>query len=131
MKKAKAYVFGGGDSKLQPCSDGIYCLTQFSANGADHNAKYSHPCRFADLCRQPEANLTHQPHQVPQCPFDKNCENLIDPIHRSQFHHTGWPYFLIPCYNQGRCTIKTKNHLIKYSHGERVFEPTGTQSQGS
>ncbi|CAF1126012.1 unnamed protein product [Didymodactylos carnosus] len=120
---AKAILFRDPNSKFKPCPDGIYCLTQFSENGLDHNEKYSHPCRFAHQCREPEENLTHEPHQVPDCPSDRNCEDLINPIHRSQFHHTGWPYFLIPCNNQCKCKNKSKNHLIKYSHGERVNEP--------
>ena len=122
VKQAINFLRGNGSSKFEPCPDGINCLVQFSDNGSKHNAKYSHPCRFAELCRNPEENLTHHPHQVPNC-TSANCDKLIDPIHRSQFRHAGMPYFLIPCRFQDKCQTKTRAHLIKYSHGERVLEP--------
>ncbi|CAF3410048.1 unnamed protein product [Rotaria socialis] len=126
MNHVVDYVLGNHKSKLKPCPEGIHCLIQSFENGPDHNAKYSHPCRFADRCQNPEQHLTHEPHQVPDCPSDKNCANLTDPIHRSQFHHTGWPFFLIPCHSE-RCHNKTKAHLTRYSHGEKINEPGGAE----
>ena len=125
------YFVGNHDSSLKPCPDSIYCLYQFSEDGRHHNSKYSHPCRFAELCRNPEPNLTHEPRQMSDCSSDKNCPNLSDPIHRSQYSHTGLPYFLVPCRDQKRCQNKSKKHLVKYSHGERVLETSETaQSHG-
>ncbi|CAF1449120.1 unnamed protein product, partial [Rotaria sordida] len=123
---AKAFFFGDYSATLKSCPDSIYCLIQFSDDGPDHNSNYSHPCRFADQCRQPEEHLTHEPHPVPDCQFGKGCKQLNDPIHRSKYHHPGWPYFLIPCYDQKRCPNKSNQHRIKYSHGERVFETKRT-----
>lgn len=59
------FFSNNNDSSLKPCPDSIYCLKQFSKEAADHNQIYSHPCRFAEMCNQLEANLTHQSRQVP------------------------------------------------------------------
>ncbi|CAF1327794.1 unnamed protein product [Rotaria sordida] len=120
--KVKDFFSGGFNSSLTPCSDSIYCLIQYSEEGSTHNSKYSHPCRFSELCRDPEPHLTHEIHQVPRCNFDRNCKDLCNPIHRGQYRHTGWPDFLIPCRDQEKCRDQSDQHRIKYSHGERVME---------
>ncbi|CAF4513803.1 unnamed protein product, partial [Rotaria socialis] len=126
INHAVDYVLGNRKSKLKSCSEGIHCLIQSSENELDHNAKYSHPCRFADRCQNPEQHLTHEPHQVPDCPSDKNCANLTNRIHRSQFHHTSCPFFLMPCHSE-RCHNKSKVDLTRYSHGEKINEPGGAE----
>ncbi|CAF0966811.1 unnamed protein product [Adineta ricciae] len=106
-------------SKLPPCRDSIYCLL---LEDKDHTVKYSHRCRFNELCRNKdkEPHLTHEPHRVPQCSDDKDCSNRTNPLHRAQFRHTGLPDFLIPCRNEDNCYGKTTEHLIKYFHGEEI-----------
>ncbi|CAF0743165.1 unnamed protein product [Adineta steineri] len=109
-------------SSLKPCSDNVNCLIQYSSDGTAHNLKYSHPCRFSELCRNKEAHLTHELHQVSMCNHDKDCNKLNDPIHRAKYRHTDLPDFLIPCQLQNQCKDKSDKHRIKYSHGEQVFE---------
>ena len=108
--------------KLIPCRHGINCLTQFSADGSTHNSTYSHPCRFAELCRNHEPHLTHEPRQVPGCHLDKKCQLLSNTRHRAKYRHSDLPYFLIPCRFQSQCKDNTEKHRIKYSHGEQVLE---------
>ncbi|CAF4245688.1 unnamed protein product [Rotaria sp. Silwood2] len=124
--KVKDFFDDGNDSSLKPCSDGIYCLIQYSDEGPTHNSKFSHPCRFSELCRDPEPHLTHIPHQVPRCNSDRICKDLCNPIHRAEYRHTGWPDFLIPCRDQEKCRNRSDQHRIKYSHGERVIETIST-----
>ncbi|CAF1560009.1 unnamed protein product, partial [Adineta ricciae] len=112
-------------SSLIPCRDNVNCLLQLS-NEKDHNSKYSHSCRFSELCRDRESNLTHEPHQVSKCNDGKNCKDLSDPFHRANYRHTGYPDYLIPCRDQQRCHDKTAEHRIRYSHGEPVFRTTST-----
>lgn len=115
--------FGGKKSpSLIPCSSGINCLIQFSDNGSSHNSKYSHPCRFAELCRDYEPHLTHEPRRATPCSLDQKCKLLVDPHHRAKYRHSGLPYFLIPCRYQSKCRDMTEKHRIKYSHGEQVLE---------
>jgi hypothetical protein len=113
-----------GDStsdSLEPCRDNVNCLVQYGKDGPSHNAKYSHPCRFSEVCRNKESNLTHDPHPSPSCKNDKSCEKITDPYHRAEYRHTDLPDFLVPCRNQKKCGDKSKEHRIKYSHGEQVF----------
>jgi hypothetical protein len=107
---------------LEPCPNNINCLMQYSENAGDHNSKYSHPCRYSELCRDRESHLTHKPHPVPTCKDDRRCSKLDDPFHRASYRHTGWPDFLIPCYQQGKCKNKSNSHRKLYYHGEPVFE---------
>ncbi|CAF3730202.1 unnamed protein product, partial [Rotaria sp. Silwood1] len=122
------FFVGKKDSLLTPCPHGINCLIQFSDMGLHHNSKYSHLCRFADLCKNPEPHLIHELHPVSACPFDQNCRQLGDAYHRAEYLHSGLPYFLIPCRYQGQCRDNTKKHRIKYSHGENVLEAMGKPS---
>ncbi|CAF3570084.1 unnamed protein product [Rotaria socialis] len=110
------------DQKRKRCFYGVNCLKQFSDKGHHHNLKYSHPCRFAELCGHPEEHLTHEPQQVSNCKYDKSCRNLGDPMHRSKYRHTDLPYFLIPCQDQDKCHDTSNEHRSEYSHGEEVFE---------
>lgn len=87
--------------------------------------KYSHPCRYAEFCRNPEEHFTHEPHLVPYCKYEK-CRKLGDPMHRSKFLHMNLPYFLIPCRDQPKCSNSSEEHRIKYSHGEEVCQTTST-----
>ncbi|CAF3858763.1 unnamed protein product, partial [Rotaria sp. Silwood1] len=120
--KVKGFFFNDNDSSLTPCPDSIYCLIQYSEEGSTHNSKYSHPCRFSELCRDQECHFTHEPHQVIQCSADRNCKDLCNPIHRAQYRHTGWPDFLIPCRDQQKCRNESDQHRLKYSHGECVLD---------
>lgn len=106
-------------STLPPCRDSIYCLNQ---NSRDHTEQYSHPCRFNELCRQPEKepHLIHECHNISKCPDDKGCSKRTDPVHRAQYHHTGLPDYLIPCRYQDICYNSTSEHRIRYSHGEEI-----------
>ncbi|CAF4770924.1 unnamed protein product [Rotaria sp. Silwood2] len=109
------------DRSLKPCPNNVNCLKQFSDEAADHNAKYSHPCPYSELCRERETHLTHEPHTVSKCRDDKACDKLDDPFHRASYRHTGRPDFLIPCRLQKGCSDKSFSHRKKYSHGEDVF----------
>ncbi|CAF1047732.1 unnamed protein product [Rotaria sordida] len=113
-------------SRCQPCPDSINCLLRYSPKySRAHNGIYSHPCRYSELCRciPDHPHLEHKPHRVPMCDKDEKCEKLIDPFHRAAFRHSKLSDYLIPCRDQRDCTIKTKEHLIMYSHGENVPSP--------
>ena len=115
----KNSVISSPSSKLPPCRDSVYCLHQFSS---DHMAKYSHPCRFNELCRNKESepHLLHEVHNVPLCSHDENCSEKINPVHRATYRHTKLPDYLIPCRYQTECRDKSANHRIRYSHGETL-----------
>lgn len=113
------------------CWYGVNCLHQFSEKGNNHNLKYSHPCRFADLCKYQEKHLTHESLNVSDCKYHPNCTKLVDPVHRSKFRHTPLPYFLIPCRDKSSCKNKTTKHRKKYSHGEKVDEPIGSDENSN
>jgi uncharacterized protein (TIGR02452 family) len=111
------------NKSLIPCRDSVNCLLQYSSdNSESHNKKYSHPCRYSELCRSigDHPHLEHIPHLVSLCQYDKNCRQLIDPIHRAQYRHSNLPDFLLPCRYQKNCRDKTNEHRIKYSHGEKI-----------
>jgi hypothetical protein len=122
IKRAAGGFFGYDfdQKKLSPCRDSINCLLQ-ALN--DHCKKYSHPCRFSELCqnRDKEPHLTHEPHRVDKCELDTSCRRLDDPNHRAMFRHTGRPDFLVPCRDQSACRNRSSEHRIKYSHGEKVY----------
>ncbi|UJR18912.1 hypothetical protein I4U23_022040 [Adineta vaga] len=115
--------------KLPPCQDSIYCL---QLNQRDHTNKYSHPCRFNELCRNQdnEPNLIHEQHNVPKCSNDNHCSKLTDPVHRAQYRHTGKPDYLYPCRDQEICRNNTTEHRIKYFHNEEIspFKKNKTSS---
>ncbi|CAF2765048.1 unnamed protein product [Rotaria sp. Silwood2] len=106
-------------SSLIPCHDSVYCLRQ---NDQTHMEKYSHPCRFSELCRNQakEPHLAHEFHKVPKCSDDENCQERTDPVHRARYRHTGLPDYLVPCHYQSQCRTKTSEHRMKYFHGENV-----------
>ncbi|CAF3290539.1 unnamed protein product [Rotaria sp. Silwood2] len=110
--------------KLRPCSNSINCLQQTSK---DHCNRYSHPCRFSELCRNQdkEPHLTHEPHRVDICLHDRSCKRLDDASHRAAYRHTDFPDFLVPCRDQRACQNRSTEHRMKYSHGENV-ERRGT-----
>ncbi|CAF3383056.1 unnamed protein product [Rotaria socialis] len=128
LHQIKDFFFGDDHSStLIPCRDNVNCLFQFSVHGAsDHNAKYSHPCRYSELCRNKESNFTHEFHQVSKCKYDKSCNKLDDPFHRAEYRHTELPDFLVPCRDQCACVNNTNKHRIKYSHGEKVYRTKTT-----
>jgi hypothetical protein len=130
-KFSHSHIGKAHDHQCKACMHGVNCLIQFSKDGSKHNSKYSHPCRFAEFCRNPEAHLTHEPLNVPQCSYDKNCNKLDNPFHRSKYRHTGLPYFLKPCRHQAVCKEQSKDHRIKYSHGEKVCERKTTVHDGN
>jgi hypothetical protein len=106
-------------SKLPPCPDSVYCLNQ---NYQDHYEKYSHPCRFNELCRRQadEPYLVHERHNVPKCSKDSDCPERTDPVHRAKYRHTNLPDYLFPCRYQDSCYDKSPDHRIKFSHGEEL-----------
>jgi hypothetical protein len=114
-------------SSLKPCPENVNCLIQYEtgASGTSHNSKFSHPCRFSELCRNKESYFTHDPHPSSLCSYDKGCNKLTDPFHRAEYRHTDQPDFLVPCRNQNKCSDKSNEHRIKYSHGEQVFGKKG------
>jgi hypothetical protein len=126
----KDKVFGKDDQSLTPCHDSIYCLSQYSPeHSQSHNKKYSHPCRFSELCRSKSdhTHLEHTPHSVSLCRRDQNCRERTDPVHRAQYRHTDLPDFLIPCRYQTHCReINKPEHRIKYFHGEKIPLPSPT-----
>jgi hypothetical protein len=106
-------------SKLSACRDSIYCLNQ---NVKDHTEKFSHPCRFNELCRRQadEPHLIHQHHKVPKCTQDRDCSEKTNPVHRAQYRHTGLPDYLFPCRHQENCYDKSNEHRQKFFHGEEI-----------
>ena len=124
MDKAKRFFLGDNSLKLTPCRDNVNCLQQNSKRrGPNHNAQYSHPCAFSELCRKKEPHCTHEQHRVAICRNDKKCNQLSDPIHRAEYRHTDLPDFLVPCRYQAQCHDKSPEHRITYSHGEQVYKP--------
>ncbi|CAF1541060.1 unnamed protein product [Rotaria sp. Silwood1] len=119
IKQFAGSLFAVDKEKLRPCPNSINCLEQTSN---DHCKRYSHPCRFAELCRNQdkEPHLTHEPHRVIPCVHDKSCKRLDDPVHRASYRHTGLPDFLVPCRDQKACRNQTGEHRMKYSHGENI-----------
>ncbi|CAF3692663.1 unnamed protein product [Rotaria socialis] len=106
-------------SALPLCADSIYCLIQ---NERDHTDKYSHFCRFNELCRNQagEPHLVHKKHNVPKCLEDKSCSERTNPVHRAEYRHSGLPDYLIPCHFQDTCYDKTPDHRLKFFHGEEI-----------
>ncbi|CAF3842799.1 unnamed protein product [Rotaria sp. Silwood1] len=113
--------------KLKQCLYSVNCLERESP---DHNSKYSHPCRYAELCRniQNEPHLTHAPHKVPKCRYDGGCRALEDPVHRASYRHSNMADFFIPCRYQRECWDKSPKHRQMYSHGEQVRVPDNPSS---
>ncbi|CAF3923229.1 unnamed protein product [Rotaria sp. Silwood1] len=113
--------------KLKQCPNSVNCLERESP---DHNSKYSHPCRYAELCRniQNEPHLTHAPHKVPKCQYDGGCRALEDPVHRASYRHSNMADFFIPCQHQRECWDKSPKHRQMYSHGEQVPVPDNPSS---
>ena len=111
---------------LISCRDSIHCLDQYSSTqSAIHNTKYSHPCRFADLCqhihRTPHCKqFTHHQHNVPKCRQDNICTQIADPVHRYSYRHTDLPDLLYPCRYQNRCRDVSQEHRKKFFHGEKI-----------
>ena len=106
-------------SARTPCRDSVYCLQQ---DLLDHTRKYSHPCRFSELCQNKinEPHLVHERHNIPTCSQDKSCSEKVDPVHRAKCPHTQLPDYLIPCRYQNKCLDESANHRIKYFHGEAL-----------
>ncbi|CAF3537174.1 unnamed protein product [Rotaria sp. Silwood1] len=115
------FFVGDDDKSPKSCPHNVNCLKQYSDEAADHNAKYSHPCPYSELCRKKEPHLTHELHTAAKCRDDEACNKLDDPFHRASYRHTGRPDFLIPCRLQKECSDKSSFHRKKYSHGEEVF----------
>ncbi|CAF0907729.1 unnamed protein product [Rotaria sordida] len=118
-KPVKAIPPPLASSTLPPCRDSIYCLIQ---NNEEHKKKYSHPCRFNELCRNPssEPHLVHKQHNSPMCSDDQACSKRSDPVHRAEYRHTGLPDYLIPCHFQDACYDKKPDHHIRFFHGEEI-----------
>lgn len=120
---ARVFGYGGDDDgdekKLQPCPDSINCLKRESSK---HMKEYLHPCPYSELCpnKNKEPHLTHEPHKVEQCPERNSCRKLEDPHHRAKYRHRYYPDFLIPCHDGSKCSDKSKEHRITYSHGEQI-----------
>jgi hypothetical protein len=115
-------------AELTSCKNSIYCLDQYSQKSTSHNRKYSHPCRFSELClhinRTPHCiQFTHHKHDVPKCQQDVKCKQVIDPVHRYSYRHTDLSDLLYPCRDQQRCLNTTFEHRKKYFHGERINLP--------
>ncbi|CAF2052681.1 unnamed protein product [Rotaria magnacalcarata] len=60
--------------KIPPCRDSVHCLNQESK---DRIGKYSHPCRFNELCRNKhsEPHLVHECHNIYKCSDSENVSN--------------------------------------------------------
>ena len=116
---AKLVGYDPDGKTLPPCPNTVNCLLQDSS---EHMKEYSHPCPFSELCRKKddEPYLTHESHRVASCQLKGACQRLNDPFHRAKLRHEGYPDFLTPCRDGEVCKNKSRDHLIKYSHGERV-----------
>ncbi len=86
---------------LKPCPESVNCLERESP---EHNSKYSHPCRYSELCRnkQDEPYLMHAQHKVPKCQYDGECPRLADPVHHASYRHMNMADFFIPCHIQSK-----------------------------
>ncbi len=119
---------------LPPCKDSIYCLDQYSTEKSlSHNQRYSHPCRFSELCQNIHnmshcIQFTHNKLDIPKCQLDTNCTKLNDPVHRCSFRHTGLPDYLYPCRYQQECRNSSFEHRTKYFHGEKIKQPSVVQN---
>jgi uncharacterized protein (TIGR02452 family) len=117
-------------SSPHPCLDSVNCLIQYAdTNEAKiHKSKYTHPCRFSELCRNKatEPHLVHISHAVSMCQYDKKCRQLNEPIHRARYRHSDYPDYLVPCRYQAKCANTSFEHRIKYSHGETIPLPVST-----
>jgi hypothetical protein len=114
--------------ELTSCKNSIYCLDQYSQKSTSHNRKYSHPCRFSELClhinRTPHCTqFTHHKHDVPKCQQDVKCKQVIDPVHRYSYRHTDLSDLLYPCRYKEGCRDKSFEHRKKYFHGEHINLP--------
>jgi hypothetical protein len=126
-KIANAVLSSFSPSSLTPCQDSVNCLKR---ELPEHNTKYSHPCRYSELCENmnAEPHLTHTPHKISKCKFDRSCSQLEDPVHRGSYRHSKMPDFFIPCRHQQSCYDKSPKHRQLYSHGEQVPVPDGVSS---
>ena len=123
LERAKSCFFRDDNPTLSPCRDNVNCLRQHSErHGPSHNAQYSHPCPFSELCRKREPHFAHEPHRVSMCKKDKKCDQLTDPFHRAEYRHTDLPDFLLPCRYQAACYEHSAEHRVTYSHGEQVYK---------
>ncbi|CAF0883349.1 unnamed protein product, partial [Didymodactylos carnosus] len=108
--------------KRERCRDSHNCLLQYSPNDSKrHNSKYTHPCRFSELCchikdKEHSNEYTHEKHNVPNCKRGQQCHDTTNLHHRQQYRHPDLSDFLIPCKDQRECRDKSFLHLQKYSH---------------
>ncbi|CAF1104234.1 unnamed protein product [Adineta ricciae] len=126
----KDIFFGTGDSSsLKLCPKGINCSIQFSDNANTHNSQWLHACRFAELCRNPEPNLSHPriPRDLPYCTSGAHCKQICEPVHRSRYVHIGLPFYLIPCRKKKNCKDDSDDHRKKYSHDEEELKEINEQ----
>ena len=119
------------DKPRKPCRDGHNCVLQHS-NPAEHNAIFSHPCRWSELCRDLHKNaeharqFTHEMHQATPCKFDGHqCAQLTNPEHRRRYRHEGLPDFLIPCRYRDQCRDQSHEHLQQFEHPTPFHQSTG------
>ena len=128
-EKARHVIPSDENPTLTPCSDNVNCLRQNSQRyGASHNAQYSHPCPYSELCCKKEPYFTHVPHQASMCEHDTKCTQITDPFHRAKYRHTDLPDFLMPCRYQVKCYEKSPAHRVAYSHGEQVYKTKGSST---
>ncbi|CAF1470441.1 unnamed protein product [Didymodactylos carnosus] len=118
-------VFGTRYGPLPACRDSFNCSLHHATDADSHNSKFSHPCRYADACRdirnsQHLVQFTHEKRDVQNRKYGESCYNIADPIHRREFRHSGLPDFLIPCWFKNHCSNNSKEHRKNYSHGEFV-----------
>ena len=119
--------------QFKPCRDGHDCHLQYD-NPTEHNANYSHPCRWSELCRDMKRNsqhahqFTHDPHQVMPCKHgSENCTKLTDAEHRRTYRHEGLPDFLMPCKDKEQCRDQSTEHLTKYRHPSNFYQKTQSE----
>jgi hypothetical protein len=119
---------------FRPCRDGYDCLLQYD-NSTEHNSTYSHPCRWAELCRDVNRNsehtrqFTHDPHQAMPCKYgSEQCNQITDPEHRRNYRHEGLPDFLMPCKYKDQCRDRSTDHLKKYKHPSSIYQKLHSKS---
>lgn len=111
---------------LPPCKDSINCLDQYSdQKSITHNEKYSHPCRFSELCTNIHdmshcMQFTHIKTGASKCKDDGNCRKVTDPVHRYTYRHTDLPDLLYPCREGKACSNQSFQHKSRYSHCEKI-----------
>ena len=117
-------------NQLSRCTDGHDCHLQYDESD-EHNARYSHPCRWSELCKNMSRSsehahkFTHDTHHASPCKYgSEECTKVTDPEHRRAYRHEGLPDFLQPCKHKDLCSNRSTEHLKEYQHPSSSYKKT-------